>query len=475
MGVLMLLSAYFLSFTLTESRISKSQTVGTQAYYLAEAGINKAIWKLKFDDTTSDGDQPWKTCFVATDSECSDGRSSDCNATWTASFTTNTDSLISNSTITVTIQSPKCAEGEITAISSIALGEGKTAQRIVKTKVIRDLGSLTVDSPVFSGSPSGETTIKNSVVNIYNGNIYIKNNLSIQTGSNLNVYDDPATDKKEGRVLVVGNILHPERINASGKCGADICQTPSTCECTDTDVFPEACQPTATRCPPKDFDMPPVDFSAYHKKAEEAQKQGQCSVVCKNSAGNIVTTSSKCIFSEKDFADLLNKVGSGGTLILEHLSPLTTYYVEGGISLGGERHLEVNGVLVADKTVNIGTWANAYLVIKDPGKDIPSGLLTQGKINFDTNFLSWYEEFDVEGLIYSVEEIDIDSILHTFIVKGGIIGRKIDIDNCQLNPLNIYLDNRRINEGIWGGPTPPPGEPIEYSPVITIEHWEEEY
>ena len=469
MGVLMILGVYFLSFTLTEFRIAKSQTVGTQTYYLAEAGINEAIWKLKYDDV-------WSTCFV-TSTDC--GTRSDCNATWTASFTISTEALIPNSTTTVTIVSPECAKGDITSTSTIALSESKTVQRVVKTKVLRDLGSLTEDSPLFAGSPSGTTKIKNSIVNIYNGNMYVRNVLNMQTGSQLNVYDDPTTDTQEGKVLVVGNVQNPERINASSTCGANICDTTTTCQCTDTNVFQQACSPSADQCPPKEFDMPAIDWDAYYSKAKAAQDQepSLCRVVKK--VGETTTTlSTNCIFTEEEFEDLLDEVGSGGTLILEHQAngvATSTYYVTGSIRLGGGRHLEINGVLVADSTVYIGTWGNAYLFIKDPGLGIPSGFLTQGKMNFDKNFLSWYEEIDVEGLLYSKQEMDVDSVLHTFTVEGGIIARKFDVDSGQLNPLNIHLDNKRIQEGVWGGSNPPPGEPIEYSPIITVEYWEESY
>ena len=51
LGVLLTLGSYFLTFALIESRISQSQVIATQTYYLAEAGINEAIWKIKNDPT----------------------------------------------------------------------------------------------------------------------------------------------------------------------------------------------------------------------------------------------------------------------------------------------------------------------------------------------------------------------------------------------------------------------------------------
>jgi hypothetical protein len=61
---LLLTGAYFSISVLTEMKISDSYIKASQAYYLAEAGVNEAIWKLRNDDTTTDGDQAWKTQFV---------------------------------------------------------------------------------------------------------------------------------------------------------------------------------------------------------------------------------------------------------------------------------------------------------------------------------------------------------------------------------------------------------------------------
>lgn len=467
LGTLLLLGSYFLSFTITESKISKSQEVATQAYYLAEAGINEAIWKLKNDDTAEDGDDVWKDEFVAT----STNPDPEGNY-WSDTFVRN---YTQNSTTTVSIQNFKRAGGEIITISTVGFAKGKTAQRVVKTKVLRALGSLTEDSPIFAGSPSGESAIKNSIMNVYNGNMFVNNNLNIKKQSTVNVYDNPATtDIQEGKVLVAGNCIGAEKINASSICCADICNTTSTCECTDITKF-ENCE--VNSCPPISVDMPPVDFDSYYSKAEQAELYGLCSVSGKKFGQATITLSTKCVFTEKEFEDLLQEVGWWGTLILEHRTngfAISTYYVEGGITVGGGRHLEINGVLVTDKTVNIGKWSDGHLAISDPGQGIPSGLLTRKKMNFGGWFLV-YKEVDVEGLLYSLEEMSLDSIIHTFNVKGGMIARKFFFDGGWWNPLNIYLDNDIIREGIWGGSEPPSEEPSVYSPIVTIEHWEEAY
>jgi len=462
LGLLLLLGSYFLSFAISESKISKSQGVSLTTYYLAEAGINEAIWKLKNDDSQADGDAPWKICFTSPADGCPD-----CDV-WQDSFVRN---YSQNSTTSVSIQNSQCARGEIIATSTVSLPQGKTARRVVKVKVLKAFGSLTKDSPIFAGSPSGESTIRASEMNVYDGNIFSNNNINIKFKSEVNVYDNQATDEQEGQVLSVQNInITWSVLNASSSCAKNYC----------TEEICEKCPVDSAETPALDFDS--EDSNSYKSKAEKAQEEGQCRVVGKNSAGSIVLTSNQCIFNEVEFEDLLWEVGKNGILILEHKTngtAVSTYYIEGGINLKGGRELEVNGILVADETINIGEkykWKGDsgfnQLTIIDPGQDIASGLLTKAKMNFGP--YSSFQDINIKGLIYSQDEMKLTSIPYTFEVVGGIIARKFSLTS-GFSPLNIHLDNAIIREGIWGGPQPPGETAPPYSPVVTVEHWEESY
>lgn len=465
LAILLLMSAYLLSFTVAESRISQSQTVSMETYYLAEAGINEAIWKLKNDSAWRSGFEEEPGC-----------------ATWQASFERN---YSADSSVAVSVQNFECARGEIVATSTIGLSGGKSSQRVVKVKVLKALGSLTENSPIFSGAPSGQSDIQASTLRVYDGNIFINSNLNIKLWSTVSLYDNEATDEKEGKVLTVGNNnVVWSTLNAEAVCASNVCNTTSTCGCLDSIKFQEcmvsSCPPYALEAPAIDFDSD--DLSSYKSRAQLAQQQGQCSVVGKNSGGAVATTSSNCLFSEQEFSDLLWEIGQGGTLTLEYQTNgevFSVYYVEGGVDLKGERYLEVNGVLVADATVNIGEksrWGSDFgfnqITINDPGTGIPSGLLTKGKINF--GLYSSFESIEATGLIYSQDEIRMTSMPEVFTVTGGIIARKFSLTSAW-NPLNIYLDNDIIREGVWGGSQPPEGERLPYSPVVTVEHWEESY
>ncbi len=474
MGVLILLGVYFLSFTLTESRITKSQTVGTQTYYLAEAGINEVIWKLKYDDV-------WSTCFVTSSVEFA----CDC-ANWAASFSSSTDSLIPNSTITVTIINSECARGELTATSTIALPGGKTAQRVVKTNVFKAIGSLTAESVFFAGSDTEESLLEDVSVYIYDGNIAARGDLRIDDSA-LKVYDDPDPEIQTGLILVGHEIdidsWSEQRLTASSSCSASTCG--EFCPTDDYCPFGGGGCP-CTKLPP----FPTVDFnstssSSYYQKAKAAQENGQCEVEGRDEDQNILFTISTCIFNYYEFEDLLEQVpkgswwGDGGTLILKHKAngiATSTYYIEGGgFELKEKRNLEVNGVLVTEGTVSIGTnffqdcWS--VLTIFHP-TSTPSGLLTTGRMEFGPCASYPDETVIIEGLIYAIKELNIEDIMGEYKVTGGVITNKFRI---EAKNYELYLDDDIIKEGIWGGPQPPGETKPPFSPIVTIEHWEESY
>lgn len=464
MGVLILLGLYFLSFTLTESRIAKSQTVGTQTYYLAEAGVNKALWKLKYDDQDvgEDGDVPWATCFVTTTVGC------DCQ-NWQASFTTSTDLLIPNSTTSVTIQDSECGKALITATSTVDLGGGKFSQRVVKTTAYKTLASP-VNEPVYAGTPSGHTDIKDTTLNIYDGNIFVNNNLVIKGSSNVTV---------EGKALVALHIdVHSgSYLTSAARCASNVCNTTSTCECA---VYPEEFQEcTPNSCPPFKVKMPAVDFDSDQSTSYLSQaKANNCSAIRTDGKTN-------CFFTSGEFENLLWK-----DLINNQVTNLSgVIYVDGDIILKGGVRVSVNGVLVAGRHIKVGYYRNwgeggvtkegvSRLRITDPGTGIPSGLLAKGKIDIGSYFSIDPLEDDIQGLIYAQEEATISGIPDipekNFVIRGGIVARKLDFDG-NVETIDVYRDVDKIKEGIWGGGVPPAGTPASYSPIITIEHWEEEY
>jgi len=468
MGILLLLGSYFLLFTTTESKISQNQKIASQTYYLAEAGINEAIWKLKNDNTISDGDFAWKDDFVDPD------KNPDLDGDyWTATFSRSFD----DGSYTVTIQNSTPGRGEIVSTSTFPLSEGKTAQRIVKTTVFKALASPVGDNAVFSGGSSENIDIKFSRIKIDKGNLFSNHNLAIKWLSTVEVYDNPDTfddpetpgiiEKLEGKVLAVGNYSKSADSNivAEAICAKNNCSE-------NCPGYP----PTDTGCPPDSLSIPLVDFDSsssdsFKNRAQTAQDLGQCEVLC-----NGVLCDTRCVYSASEFEDLLWLVGEGGILTINN----EITYVTGNIEIKGGRHLTVNGALIADDNIKIGkkySWKQdegfSQIKVNQTTSETPSGLLTKRKIDFGL-YSTFPADPDITGIIYANDEVSLVSMpTNAFDVIGGIIARKLSLISVW-QWLNITLDNDII---LYGLGYKIDGQIIEpaFSPIITIDHWEESY
>lgn len=468
LGVLLLLGSYFLIFTLTESKISKSQQVGSQIYCLAEAGINEALWKLKNDDTTADGDAAWANDFIDSDKNPYPG-----GGYWSATFFR---SDVLGGSYTVTIQNTARARGRIISTATTTFAGEKVAQRIVKTIVFKSLASPVSESAVFSGGTSENIDLNFTYLKIDKGNLFSNNNLNISGGSQVKVYDNLETSEiLEGQVKAVQNLAltgGSEIVTSTAQCAKNTC----TEMCAGYTPGSESCPPDSVSVPVVDFDS--SDPTSFKSRAQTAQDANECQVLCQKAGQSQYQCSTKCIFTSSEFENLLWEVGEDGTLTLNN----AITYVAGSIELRGGRRLVVNGSLVADDNIAIGerySWTKggqkdegfSQITINRPGPTSPSGLLAKRKINFGS--YSSFQEINMVGVIYANDEIKIISVPQTFNILGGLIARKLSLTSVW-QWLNVTLDNEIILYGLGyiidGQPVTP-----SYSPIITVEHWEESY
>ncbi len=459
LGILLLLGTYFLSFAITESKISQSQEIATKTYYLAEAGINEAIWKLK-----NEWAEDFVRCVNYLEASCGDETCQN----WSATTTISTDDLMPHGSIVVTMQNSACARGQIVSVGTINLAEGRTAQRIVKTGVFKAIGGPIEGIAVFSGGEGkhDELKIKSSTINIYEGHLFSNRNVKIEKKSEAIVED---------KILAVREFKESADSTATALaiCAENICHTTSTCACWDPGEFKE-CQ--ENKCPVNPIPMPMVDFnskdtSSYKERALAAENNGHCRVFCQKKDQDPYQCSEKCVFSWSEMDDLLWQIEEEGTLTLDN----DITYVEGSIWLRGGRSLIVNGVLVAEKNIEIGKkyfWekehekqeGNSQLTINNDNKATKaSGLLSKGKIEFGE--YASFPNATTTGLLYANKEMKLKKMPDSLMLEGGIIAKKIKFENLQQN-LNVYL-NETIVANTLGNPA--------FSPVITIEHWEEAY
>ncbi len=449
-AVLMILGAYFLNSVISEIKIAKSMENAITAYYLAESGLNEAIWKLNNDDY-------WRESFI------SESLNPDINGNyWSDSFTREG---IGGGSYTVTIQNNGRASGEIISVAEV-LFLGKIAKRKVKTVVFRGLESPTKDAGIFSAGHGSNIGINHSHLVIYNGNLFSNHNLIISGNSTLSVYDDLDTEKLEGKVLSTHNI------NLSGN--AQILESSAICS-------RNLCTEDCDECPAEETESPMVDFESdddksFKKRAEANENNFECEVVCDPENSQDYLCSEKCIFSSNEFEDLLWEVGKNGSLILNN----QITYVEGHVDLRGGRVLEVNGILVADGNIEIGekySWVRrgqkddgfSHILVNRPSLNMPTGLISKKKVSFGD--FSLKEESFIEGIIYAGDEIKMTSIPEKLNIIGGLISRQSHFVSLW-NGLEITLDNEII---MWGLGYIINEENVNpyFSPIVQVGHWEE--
>ncbi len=120
LSTMMLIVSFYLSAVSQDVRTSRIVDTSPQAYYLAEAGIQEAYWKLA-------NDAAYQANFET-------------NPSWSQTFT-RSDTLLGGSSYTVTIENTGLAEGIITATSTIAVRDA-ASQRVVRANVFKALSPI---------------------------------------------------------------------------------------------------------------------------------------------------------------------------------------------------------------------------------------------------------------------------------------------------------------------------------------------
>lgn len=390
MSLVLFLSLYLLSFTLTENRISKSQAWGAKTYYLAEAGIQEMVWKLK-------NDAAYKQNFET-------------NPGWSVNFTRANPFGSGNGSYTVSLANSGLARGIITSTGSIDIGAGKTSQRIVKTHVYRALGQSGVEDN--GGFADGNINISYSLVNFHGSSAYSNNVFNINGASTVNIDND---------LNATGNYL--ESNSSTVTIGGSI----------HAANYPPAAASIA---------MPAVDFDSASPDS------------LKNRA--------TAIYTQSEFDSLM---ANNQNLTLA--GPIT--YVDGDVEEKGAQNLTVNGLLVVGRDLIVGhslcrgaRCGNSSLRVNHAAGQA-AGVLAKRKINFEL----WSGTISVTGAIYANDQLTIAGLPFgfNFNATGGLISRKLTITSVW-QPINIYYDNTILTEVLGA---------TNFSPTITVEHWEEEY
>jgi hypothetical protein len=194
--------------------------------------------------------------------------------------------------------------------------------------------------------------------------------------------------------------------------------------------------PVATR-----VDLPQVDFDSADPGSFRSRAQA---------TGHVYTANQ---FSAMMAAD--TNLATTGTVT----------YVTGEVDIKKGYHLTVNGVLAADGQIRVGNtlrWTSDWTelrVVNTAGQ--PSGLFSKSRISLGL-FTSL---FQVNGVVYANDQFSMLQILQSPTITGALFARSIDF-NGILSPVTI-VHSQTIADQSLGTP--------QFSPVISVEHWEEEY
>ena len=163
------------------------------------------------------------------------------------------------------------------------------------------------------------------------------------------------------------------------------------------------------------------------------------------------------VYSENEFDDLLD---DNNPLIVNGIT-----YVQGNVDVERGNNLVVNGLLVADGNIKIGSngwpiWKARPELTVNSTSGQPAGLIT--KRDIDVGIFAG--EVSINGLLYANDSIVIRALGVSFQVTGGIICRRFNGFDFW-SPQTLILDQAVIDITLNPGA----------SPIINIEHWEEEY
>jgi len=326
---------------------------------------------------------------------------------------TRSAALYDHGSYTINIANNSRARGEINVTSTLTLGSG-SSRRVIKTLIYKALGeSLVGDNGEYA---DGNIDMSGSKLIILNGGFFSNLNVIINFHSTINA------DKK---VQAVGNINigYGSALNAT--------------EIHSHNINPPEPDPLAM--PAISFDNP-SDPNSYKARANQ-------------------------IYTADQFEDLLWD-NRGGTLTLDGIT-----YVTGDISIRGNNDIIVNGVLVADGDIELGAntlfccWGlncgRSHITINRVGSTTPAGILSKQDVSFELCL----DSFSGTGLVYANDKINILSLPYIISLTGGLISRKITLTSLWQG-VSILYDNSVVNYTL--------GDP-QFSPIVTVEHWEEEY
>ncbi len=330
--------------------------------------------------------------------------------------------LLDRGAYSVTIQNNAEGVANVNAIGKYTIGTTRTARREINVMIAQAPPNPTYpyDGGVFGGGGAGQSIadidFRFAFVKIYNGSVLSNRDISTKFWASVDV---------EKTVEAGRNVDVTHFSDLDCECLIVDDGDPETLQCSEN----PGCAPLEG-VPSKT--MPPIDFDGGP-----------------NSYKNQAIAQGQYFSKDKDFLDLVPKFGS------ETFEGVV--YIDDNLTIDWARTITINGVIATSGTLKISL---GQLFINPPTGGGPSGALTQK--DFIVGSLG---NFQGTGLVYSGDRAKFDaSLLYTINLTGGILSRRTLFNGFR--NINIYTDTNIINETIGDSPE---------TPVIEINHWEEEY
>lgn len=422
MMVLVAASYLFADAIFTELVIARNNKGSAVAFSMAEAGVQEAIYQVQHD------------------SDAGGTRDTFINTTGGTTTLPPNSALISGGSYQVKIQNTAKGVATITSVGQYTIGT-RTAKREIKVGIAQAAGSTPYpyDGTIFGSGGAGESIADLDFwfapVHVFGGSIFSNRDINLKFGSDVDVEGkfDPETKTFSGAVQASDDITISSLSHLDCNCLINDDGDPETLQCSP----PPGCsyqEGVATRS------MPPIDFdsdspNSYRNRAK--------SIPGPSPDGNQYFT------KQKDFKALIPKFGS------KTFSGVV--YIDEPLDIDWGRTINMNGVLATSGSITITL---GQLFLAPPPGGGPSGVLSQKSFIVGT-----LGNFSGTGLVYTGDRAEIDaSIGYTMNLTGGILSRRTWISGFRT--VNLYFNTDVINTVL--------ANPAD-TPVIEINHWEEEY
>ncbi len=333
---------------------------------------------------------------------------------WSASFNRSNPFGPGSGSYEVSIQNTGLAQGNIVSTGTKTTVFGSLSQRVVKTKVYKAIASSSkIDDVGILGGHDIEIFLSDVIVSTS----------SLQANHDVTV-SGLETDLFVDHDLIALNDFDQSFL-ADVHVGGDII---------DGDSTPA---PEELEMPSVSFDNP-EDPDSYKSRAD-------------------------IIYTEDEFEDLIDNA-DGGSLILDS----EIIYVEGEVKIDKDVDLIINGLLVANGDITLGDpygflscWGNYTDLTINHEDGFSAGLIANGDITFDYCM----EGGDIHGVVYATKDFIFTDFSNQITIVGAIFAREVGVFSVWQD-LEIIYGDEEVQDTL---------QTTEFSPVVTVEHWEEEY